>query len=287
MRKDKRIIQLHEMSDGLYAVKGRIVINQNAQIEGYFYIDTGSTINLIRQNRLFEGKRHSFSSIVGLGNTSSVTKEYYLDFSIENRKPIHNVSFFEVKDDTTKEWDYGVIGVIGYTFLKHFNYIIDFDKKRIFSYDAFLFMKPKPKMKCRFQNNHSNLTLPVISISDGVKCYSGIIDSGSVSNIISSLPVIRGDICCQIIDPQKSVIAGINSSSESISSIITFFLISSSGVEKETMTNFTGNFDIMLSDESLLSFEGETNNIDILLGIEFLKKNKCIIDCRRGVLGIN
>ena len=291
MSRNKTSIQLYEMNDGLFAIKGILRVNQNTLIKGFFYIDTGSNINLVRQSIIHKTERQNQSAVfLGIGNSVSNAKETNLNFAVENHNAFHDISFIEIEDNAVKRWNNDAIGILGYVFLRRYKLVIDFDQRVIYPNDLYHMKMPVYKMRYHYHNNKtlSFLDLPIISISDGIDYYHGIIDSGSTNNLISLSTVDRSNFSYFISNFNKTNnISSIGCIAESITSVIGFSISCTSKTGVMSKITLSDKFEIILANECLLTIEGAKSNIDIVLGIEFLKKHKCVIDCGRGDLYIN
>lgn len=285
----ENISELYEMSDGLFAIKSQVFIDARTVVEGYFYIDTGSNVNLI--NSSFVSFRRMIPGNVevgGIGETPISLKRCHVNIGTKHHNSAHHIICYMV--DSTDEWADGVIGLLGYKYLKQHRLIVDFGRKM-------LYLKQKGTIStCEINENYlctslcdlGDEDLPILCFSDndGLKNYDCIIDSGADTNIISQHSLIDGQLNYSILSCKKKVIAGMGRCIESVPSIVEIII---SGYAKRNgnhqYRHFSEAFEVGLSRNNLLP-SAKFGKIDALLGIDFLKKNDCIIDCESSLLYI-
>ena len=278
---------IHKMIDGLFAIKGQVFINEKQVIEGFFYVDTGSTINLINSNYLNKKQMiNNVDKVAGIGNATTLLKKGYVGIKMEHQKGITKVLCHSMPSN--HQWPDGIIGLLGYKYLKQHKLIVDFNRGALYNKIPSMPFEKSDFSLCTSLENLAIPYLPVLRFMDNKqKDYNCVIDSGAETNVICQHTIECGCFDYTILNKEKSIISGMGSCLETIPSDVNISILGTHVINGiNIQRKFREKFEVAFMKNNLLP-STSWGKIDALLGIEFLQNNKCIINCETGTLQIN
>ena len=255
-------------------------------VGGAFLIDTASRHNILNPQILDiieaapmdDNKEIALTSFRGESVSAGKTN---FDFSIE--KDVFKESFYispKISFDSVYE-GHVVVGVLGVEFMIKHGLALDFSKMALRSSERCV-TNGDDCYTFPLQFGFSQYGLPIVVMTSKNKDFVCLVDSGSCFNITTNRTLDCAEIPYQCIkrgEAFKSVTCSVDAD-------IIRTCIELTGIDPESKTYsrhmFSETFYVAKDDWNIIDGEDGTPPISVILGANFLKKHKCVIDFGNG-----